>query len=144
MQGQYARNYSPRNYGGNFSYDQRGYSVDRSRPVGKPKGRSGARLIQRKDGGRPFISAWKASRQGFLVVTANYWKDAKSEKYDWECWVVNILNRNTGAVSTHTGLYNPSNGKLRIQKLNWVINPRAINGGYCGRAFSGEYRPKGR
>ena len=147
------------NDGGAFGYDQNGrYNKKRDQSYSprsnggynrnnRPqKKHSGARLIKGEKG--MFISAWKYTQAGMLSITANFWKDAHSEPsekspgYAWECWVVNILNKSTGQKSTHAALYNPKNGKLRISSLNWVINPSAPNGGYCGVAFTKEYKPR--
>lgn len=120
----------------NNNYNQQsGYGNGYKQPAKK---HSGCRLIKTEKG--EFISAWKYTKAGMLSITANFWKKSPSANYDWEAWVVTIINQATGQKSTFNALYNPSKGTLRINDLNWVLNPKAPNGGYCGKAFSANYK----
>lgn len=137
-------------YNNNRPYYNRGYNRNYGQNYGggyqsQPRKKSGAKLTQGKND-KPVISAWKKNRYAFLsmVATPNNGeniaakggrviKNKKGQEY--ARWTVTITERNTGQVSTHSGLYNLATGKLYIPDLKLVANPKAPNGGYFGNSF---------
>lgn len=47
---------------------------------------------------------------------------------------VEIINTNTASKEFYWGVLDMEKGKVRIPDLNWVLNPKAPNGGYCGKS----------
>ncbi|WP_142786098.1 hypothetical protein [Changchengzhania lutea] len=43
-----------------------------------------------------------------------------------------VVNKNTGEETFFWGSMQKSTGKVVIEKLSMVVNPKAPNGGYCG------------
>lgn len=112
--------------------------------------KSGAREKVGKNG-KPCISAWKKSRNGFLTLIACPNNEANVMKkngqpiingkgQEYARWTGTMVERNTGAVSTHSCLYNTVTGKLYIPELNMVASPRANNGGFFGNSYVSKRR----
>lgn len=108
--------------------------------------KSGAKLTTSRKTNKPVITAWKKSQYAFLVMVATpnnganiaakggqVITNAKGQEY--ARWTCTLTDRNTGAKTTHSGLYNLATGKLYITDLKLVANPKAPNGGYFGKSF---------
>ncbi|WP_447642439.1 MULTISPECIES: hypothetical protein [Chitinophagaceae] len=116
--------------GGNRNYNNRGGN---SRPQRK---KSGAKAGVGKNG-KPYVQGWNASRQNgmvsFLCVpTSNTGQHTSRTGRNWENWMV-VVQPRMGASFLKSCLYDPSTGKCIISDMGIVLNPKAPNGGYCGR-----------
>lgn len=123
-----------------------GYNAPQAQYV--PRKHSGASMKHGKNG-KPCISGWNVSRQGFLtcIATENGLKHIGKTNGDvilndkgqaYARWTAQVVHRSTGQVSTHSALFNTATNKLYIPDLNMVLNPYAPNGGYFGKCS----RPK--
>ncbi len=50
-------------------------------------------------------------------------------------YILKITNKRTMQIHIMPCLYNKSTGKVTCMKLNLVMNPKAPNGGYCGKVL---------
>lgn len=84
-------------------------------------------------------NGWKLSNGQLIKVSCVTTHKSKLGKKGWIgnifCEVVNTSN---GSVTYHYGTMQKSTGKVVIDKLNWVLNPKAPNGGYCGTYIRSE------
>lgn len=114
------------------------------------KKKSGARIKDGKNG-KPCITAWKKTRAAFLTLIAcpNNGANALAKDgsvitnrkgQEYARWTCTMVDRNTGSVSTHSGLYNLSTGKLYLPELRMVVSPQAPNGGFWGNSFVSKKR----
>ena len=80
------------------------------------------------------VTAWRLNRSKELIsvkaVTTE--KSRLSDKGWFGSVAVTFTNTTTGEVHFHWGTMQKSTGKVVIDKLAVVINPKAKNGGYCG------------
>lgn len=121
------------------------YGFNNNRPnqvANRPRKRSGCKRTD-KDG-TVILSGWKASRQGLLSVYARPYSGTKEHVgaqrgKHYLNYFVTIVNKNTGHETKTSGLFCMETGKLHIPQLNWVMNPSAPNGGYCGKSISKQY-----
>jgi hypothetical protein len=112
---------NPRYYGGNYRQQ---YTK-----------KSGASWTQESKNGNPCISAWKASRRdgltSILIAPYKHTKIVESKNgRKWHVWMCNIrqgINENHFPV-----LVDVQKQMCVIDKLGWVVNCKAKNGGYCG------------
>ena len=115
-----------------------------------PRKKSGAKISQGKNG-KPVMTGWKKSRNAFLTLVAcpnnganiarkdgSIITNAKGQEY--ARWTCTLVDRSTGSVTTHSGLYNLTTGKLYIPDLKMVASPSAPNGGYFGNSYVSKRR----
>jgi hypothetical protein len=78
-------------------------------------------------------NGWFIANKNLMNVTCVTSKFSKLGDKGWigsvSCEVVNTV---TGEVHNHWGSMQKSTGKVVIDKMNMVVNPKAANGGYCG------------
>lgn len=123
----YNNNYQNQNYG------NRGYNK-------KPQKKSGASTRTYTPSQGPnkgqlqsFTFGWRRTKYGFITYSAVTTSKSKlSEKGWYGSIAVEIVNKDTGQSSFAWGTMHKSTGKVVIDSLSLVINPRAKNGGYCG------------
>ena len=130
------RGYNDRGYNGrNRSYDS-GYSNrggyggrSAGRYNDRPSKRSGAKYGTGKNS-KPYVQGWKATKGGMMkFIACPTEKGMVSEQC--EQWVVNMtVGYNKPQVMT--AFYNVNTKRLIIPDINFVLNPNAPNGGYCG------------
>lgn len=101
------------------------------------KKRSGAKFTRyaNRDGVERFLtSGWRLIKgKDFITikcVTTD--KSVESEKGWLGSIACSIVNKDTGVKSFHWGTMEKKTGKVVINDLSMVINPRAKNGGYAG------------
>lgn len=139
--GGYSR-YAPQQYGG-FP-QQRQYSQPRQYGVyqqaAAPRKRSGAKMSKytptqgaNKGQQQIIVNGWRKNRQGFTKFTAVTTKFSKDGGKGWIGSIfVTVTNVSTGQESKYWGTMQSSTGKVVIDALGIVMNPKAPNGGYCG------------
>jgi hypothetical protein len=102
-------------------------------PVKKHSGCKGG--IDKK--GRSYVSGWKYSkRSGLVSLFAAPYKGTSTHKSEngrtWENWIVKLQNKSTMTETIMPCLFDRSTGKVIIQKLGFVMNPKGGKGGYVG------------
>jgi hypothetical protein len=134
----YSGGYSRGNGGGyNRGYNNGGNNGGQM-PIKK---HSGAKMGINQRGtqkGKQHIVFWNYSRQrGLISGIATPYKGTKEVKSKtsgriWQNWMVSLQNKKTFQSWTTSGLFSPESGRLIIDSLGWVVNPKAKNGGYAG------------
>lgn len=80
------------------------------------------------------VTGWRLSRNKELIsvrcVTTS--KSKLSEKGWYGSVACTFTNTVTGETNFHWGTMHKATGKVVIDKLAVVLNPKAKNGGYCG------------
>ena len=80
------------------------------------------------------VTGWKLNRSKELIsvrcITTQ--KSNLSEKGWFGSVACTFTNTTTGETNFHWGTMHKSTGKVVIDKLAIVLNPKARNGGYCG------------
>lgn len=111
-------------------------NYNQSRSKGKSK-HSGAKFTQyqNSEGTQRFLTTgWRLNRSKELIsikaVTTD--KSEESEKGWFGSVAVTFTNTITGESNFHWGTMERKTGKVVVDKLAVVINPRAKNGGYAG------------
>ena len=109
--------------------------------------KSGAGMGQytNKKGERiPYVNGWKKSKEGFITIMCNPYKDtekhqSKKSGLTYENWIAEIK---VGANRPYIlpVLYRVDTCKIIIDQLSMVINPKALNGGYCGTFIKSKRR----
>lgn len=87
-----------------------------------------------------FITAWNYSKsRGMLSIIASPRVDADKRKTanpKYENWSVKVFFKRTLETKWYNGFYDLVTGKLTVKDMEFVINPKAKNGGYCGTYVS--------
>jgi len=101
------------------------------------KKRSGAKFTRyaNADGVERFLtSGWKLSKQKELLTfkCVSTDKSVESDKGWMGSIAVSILNKSNMQKSFYWGTMEKKTGKVVINELSLVLNPRVKNGGYCG------------
>jgi len=128
--------------GGNFqnNFGQNKSNGGNSNNNQNKKKRSGAKLTRYVNGNgeeKFLTSAWRKTRYGFIKIKAVTTKDSKESDKGWFGSVaVTFTNLDTGVDQFHWGTMEKKTGKVVIDKLSMVLNPRAKNGGYAGSYIS--------
>lgn len=146
----------------NNSYQGRSYQRQYNKPVGRgyrqapmnayqptPK-KSGCRITEGKNG-KPCVTAWKASKHGFLTLVACPNNGDKLMRQDgsvivnkkgqeYARWTAKLVDKHSGSVSSHQALYNLATGKLYLPDLKMVASPKAPNGGFFGNSYVSKRR----
>lgn len=127
------------NGGGNYGQKRNGNYNNNYQQ--KPKKHSGAKHTKyfpttgvNKGFEQNIVNAWKLSKNKELIkVTAVTTSKSKESEKGWFGSVaVTFVNTVTGAKFFYWGTMQKSTGKVIVQDLALVINPKAPNGGYCG------------
>ena len=126
------------NWGDNRSNNNGRHSGNNSRP----RKRSGSTFKMMEDGVM-VISAWKKNRYGYFTLYGRPYKGTKShvgERSNKEFlnYFVTVTNMSTGNIEKTSGLYYPSERKLRMPGVNQVVTPNG-SGGYWGKSISKTY-----
>jgi hypothetical protein len=130
------QNFNRKNFVATQGYINRGAVPQSAQQFSVGKKHSGCKGGQDKKG-RSYVSGWKYSRRAGLVsFFAAPYKGTNSHKSEngrtWENWIVKIQNKSTMTESITTCLFDRSTGKVIIQKLGFVMNPKGGKGGYVG------------
>lgn len=132
-QEQWQPQFQPRYYVGNQRVSQDQYYKPRQAK------KSGSKTGQDKNG-NPYITGWKVDKRTgglikFLIVPTSSTKQytSKSGK-QYEGWMAVVTFTQTGERVTRAAFVNLAEMKARIPSMNIVVNPRAANGGYCGKS----------
>ncbi|WP_162903357.1 hypothetical protein [Taibaiella koreensis] len=102
------------------------------------KKRSGAKFGYSKgDNTRPYVRGWRATRRYGLITyicgpNKGTHVTTSGSGRDWENWTCKITFGD-GNSRLCSCLYDRTSQKVVISELGIVINPKAANGGYCGR-----------
>lgn len=124
-----------RSYDRNNDYNNNDYN-NRSR---QPK-KSGAKHKSyvpndgpNKGNNQYFTFGWRRTRYGFITYSCVSTKKSKVLDSGWMGHIaVEVVNKDTGQSTLHWGTMEKKTGKVVVDSLSIVINPRAKNGGYCG------------
>lgn len=87
--------------------------------------------------GKPYVQGWKYDkRNGLRSFYATPYKgtqEVKSKRSGrlWQNWFVRVRNADGTEVKT-SGMYDVSTGKVIIDSMGFVMNPRGGRGGYVG------------
>ena len=124
--------YNRQNSGGNGG-NSNGYNRQSS---GKKK--SGAKFKVKDANGNPCTTGWKVSRRfGFVkflcVVTSKSVESQNKAGTNSYISVMVKVQKEMCNEEITNGLMNIHTGQVVIEKMGIVINPRAANGGYCGK-----------
>ncbi len=80
-----------------------------------------------------FTFGWRRTRYGFITYSCVTTSKSKETEKGWFGSVaIEIVNKDTGSKSFAWGTMERKTGKVVVDSLSLVINPRAKNGGYCG------------
>lgn len=82
-----------------------------------------------------FMTAWNYSKsRGMLSIIASPRKGDKLKTANpkFENWAVKVFNTKTLETVWHNGFYDKTKQKVTIKDMQFVLNPRAKNGGYAG------------
>jgi hypothetical protein len=150
------RNYNNNNYsrntGGNYGnsggYSGNSGSYSRSyggnAPVKKKSGSKAGTAFSRSTGeGKPWVSGWKKVNGGIISIICGPYH--KTDTYESkmgrksQTWLANIQPPNGAQAYRLPCMYYMDTGRVVIDGLGFVINPKAANGGYCGT-----FKKKGR
>lgn len=121
--------------------NQKNYSNNNQNNNAKPKKHSGAKKTTYfpktgpNSGVEQFLTTgWRLNRNGELIavkcVTTE--KSKLSDKGWFGSVACTFTNTTTGASHFHWGTMHKSTGKVVVDKLAVVLNPKAPSGGYCG------------
>jgi hypothetical protein len=104
------------------------------------KKHSGAKytLYQNKEGVQQYLTTgWRLNNKQLLSYKAVTTKKSILSEKGWfgSVWLT-ITNKITGEVNSAWGTMEKSSGKVVVDDLALVMNPRAKNGGYCGTFFN--------
>jgi len=86
--------------------------------------------------GKPYVQGWKFDkRNGLRSFYATPYKGTQEVKSKtgkvWQNWFVRIKNADGSEIKT-SGMYDVSTGKVIIDSVGFVMNPRGGRGGYLG------------
>ncbi|SHK63339.1 hypothetical protein [Epilithonimonas mollis] len=131
------RNYNNSNNSNWNSNRGNGYNRSNSSGgYGQKKKRSGAkftRYVNGKGDQMYLTTGWKVTKNGLISIKCTTTKDSKESDKGWfgsvACTFVNVQ---TGETNFHWGTMEAKTGKVVIDRMAMVINPRAKNGGYAG------------
>ncbi|MDI5888736.1 hypothetical protein [Flavobacterium yafengii] len=83
-----------------------------------------------------FLTAWNYSKsRGMLKIIASPRKDKDKRKTanpKFENWAVKVFFARTLETKWYNGFFDVTKKKLTIKDMEFVLNPKAKNGGYCG------------
>ncbi|TRX16736.1 hypothetical protein [Flavobacterium franklandianum] len=83
-----------------------------------------------------FITAWNYSKsRGLLTIIASPRKDPSKRKTanpKFENWACKVFFKRTLQTVWYNGFFDLAKKKLTIKDMEFVLNPKAKNGGYCG------------
>lgn len=78
-------------------------------------------------------SGWRLSKGELISVRAVTTSKSRLSEKGWLGSIaVTFTNTKTGVMQFHWGTMQSSTGKVVIDKVAVVMNPKAKNGGYCG------------
>lgn len=109
------------------------------------KKRSGSKSGQYKNNGKtfrsefvPWVNGWFIRAKQLVKVLCTPYKGttkgtSKTGK-QWETWIAKVTP-SIGAPYLQPCMYYPQTGKVVISSMGLTVNPKAPNGGYCGRYF---------
>jgi len=123
--------YSNNNNGGNWN-NNRGNGGNN-----QPRKHSGAKFKSRDKNGNPCTTGWNKSKfAGFVkflcVVTKNSVKSESAGGRQWISVMVKVQKQMSPEEITN-GLMDVQTGLVTIQSMGICLNPKAPNGGYCGK-----------
>lgn len=104
------------------------------------KKHSGAKVGVNQKGsrkGEKHITFWNYSKQrGLITGIGTSYSGTKTHESKsgrkWQNWMVVLQNKRTFQEWKTSGLYDLTTGKLIINSMGWVVNPKAPRGGYAG------------
>lgn len=80
-----------------------------------------------------YTLGWMVRNNELINIKCVTTKDTKLTDKGWYGSVFcELINKTTGYKTTYYGTMQKSTGKVVINDLSLVINPKAPNGGYCG------------
>lgn len=101
------------------------------------KKHTGARFTRNKKDGSPVTTGWNYSKRfglvTFLCVTTSKSVESESKTGNQYVSVMVKVSKPMSPAETTNGLMNVRTGQVTIDSMNLVINPKAPNGGYCGK-----------
>lgn len=101
-----------------------------------PRKKSGAKFTRDKNG-NPCTTGWNKSRFAgfvkFLCVVTKSSVESESQTGNKYISVMVKVQKQMTPEETTNGLMNINTGQVTIQSMGIVLNPKAPNGGYCGR-----------
>lgn len=79
------------------------------------------------------VTGWRLSNKELISIRAVTTSKSKLSDKDWFGSVaVTFTNTKTGVSAFHWGTMQKSTGKVVVDSMAFVMNPRAKNGGYSG------------
>ena len=119
---------SPNNAGG---YGTGSYGPAQRR---KRSGASQKTISKGKYQGKPCVTGWNFRKgQGLISVFCGPYKKTKRGKSKagkrYETWIAKLYNKTTHQQQILPCMFYPDEGKVVIDQMEWVVNPRT---NYCG------------
>lgn len=115
-----------RNYGNNNNSNNR-----------EQRKHSGAKFISSDKHGNPCTTGWNKSKHAgfvtFLCVVTKSSVESESQNGNKYISVMVKVRHQMMPDQITNGLMNVRTGQVVVQTMGIVINPKAPNGGYCGR-----------
>jgi len=124
------RPYNNSGYGNNRGYNNNNYN---NRPKKK---HSGCRAGTDKKG-NPYLTGWNYSKSRgmisfFAAPTSKTKKSTSGSGRTWYNWMLKVFNKRTLQTTIYSCLVTEDCSKAVIEKLGFVMNAKAPNGGYVG------------
>lgn len=120
------------------NYQQKKNNDWKDRPIVKHSGAKTTKYFPKTGPNAGFemhlTTGWRLSGKELISIKAVTTSKSKlSEKSGWYGSVaVTMTNTKTGVVAFHWGTMQASTGKVVVDSLAFVMNPKAKNGGYSG------------
>lgn len=118
------RNNDSRRDGGNSGSDKRTKST-------------GCKAGNGRDSGKPWVSGWNKQKNRFVSILAFPYEGTSVHTTDkgdeYENWVAKVKVDDVPQPGVTPCLYQRSTGKVILKDFGYVMNPKAPNGGYCGK-----------
>lgn len=132
-------NYGNSSYGNNYR-NNNNYSNKQQSNNNVPKKHSGAKSGMTKTG-KMYVQGWNVSKSnGMVSIIAGPTKNTDTHKSKsgrtWCNWMAKVTPK-MAVPFLVSCLYDESTGKVIINDLGIVMNPKAPHGGYCGK-FGGK------
>jgi hypothetical protein len=125
-------------YNNNKGYNQNnGYSQNQQKPIKKHSGAKTTKYTPKtgpnKGLEQHLTSGWRlANRELISIMCVTTSKSKLSDKGWFGSVACTLTNTKTGAKAFHWGTMQANTGKVVIDSMAMVINPKAKNGGYAG------------
>lgn len=91
-----------------------------------------------KTNGMTIVNAWKSSSQGLIKITVKPYERCKGgDTCEWQKALAEVVNTNTGQISTFPTLINVTTKRVIIKELGWLITSAGHGISKSGKHISG-------